>query len=227
MKPSAAAVLCLAVAASLGACAPGAPGGPGVQTPQARAAPDCRAVLPEGAEHTLPRSGRHDPELADLAVLDAVNRIRCGRGLVPLAPDRSVRQAAEIHARDMARLGFFDHRSPVAGHRSMTDRLGLAGARFRIAAENIIEARYMAYRNGAPYRVEDATACLFRYTDGTPLKRQSYASLADEIVARWMESPGHRRNLMDPALRRHGFALAPTRDPALCGGLYGAQVFTD
>jgi uncharacterized protein YkwD len=134
--------------------------------------------------------------------------------------------AARNHANDMARVGFFDHVSPVRARRTLGDRLDEIRAPYRRAAENIIEARYMDYRSGARFQVIDAARCRFAYADGRPLERHTYQTLAREVVTRWMDSTGHQRNLLDPDMRRHGFAIAPNRSTSLCGGIYGAQVFS-
>lgn len=153
------------------------------------------------------------------------NFARCQRGLAPLRRGGGVAMAAQNHANDMARLSFFDHVSPVRARRTLSDRLGEVRAPYRRAAENIIESRYMAYENSTRFQVIDAARCLFVTADGRPLERHTYQTLAKEVVDRWLASEGHRRNLLDPDVGRHGFAIAPNRSTSLCGGIYAAQVF--
>ena len=52
----------------------------------------------------------------------------------------------------------------------------------------------------------------------------SYASLARRAVAVWMASPGHRRNILDPALRRVAGAAAIQPGPH-CGRVWLTQTF--
>ena len=52
-------------------------------------------------------------------------RIMCGRPALEL--DGRLTDCARAHSADMTRLGFFDHTSPVAGKRSMSERMGKAG----------------------------------------------------------------------------------------------------
>ena len=127
----------------------------------------------------------------------------------------------------MARLNFFGHSSSVRGRRHPDDRLTEAGGRARRVAENIIEATYMAYESGTRYSIVDARRCRFRDGRGREIPRHSYASMARDFVGQWMASPGHRRNIVDPALRRHGAALAPNGNARLCGGVFAVQVFSD
>ncbi|MEM1298458.1 MAG: CAP domain-containing protein [Pseudomonadota bacterium] len=200
---------------------------PGVQTSLPRAVTTACPPRPLGRafDETLPGAGRHDPVQLDRAILHSVNEARCAQGIAPLVPERSLRHAAELHNADMVRLDFFGHSSPVAGRSEIGDRLNLVGVPFRRAAENLLEERFMAYQSGRRYEVIDPVRCQFAYADGTPIRRHTYASFGRQAVARWMESIGHRRNLLDPGLTRHGAALVANRDNTLCGGAYVTQVF--
>lgn len=191
---------------------------------------DPRAKCPSGPlgrgfSQTVPGAGQHDATLLERGVLYYTNLARCQKGLRPLRRDGGVALTARNHANDMARLNFFDHTSPVPERRTLSDRLGEVRVPYQLAAENIIEARYMAYRNRARFRTIDASRCLYTYTNGERIPRHTYRTLAKELVDRWLTSPGHRRNVLDPDLTRHGFAIAPNRAKTLCGGLYAAQVF--
>jgi uncharacterized protein YkwD len=180
--------------------------------------------LPRQFRRTLPRNGAHDRDLIGTAVLAETNRERCARGLSPLIGNAPLQQAAGLHSQDMARLNFFDHASPVPGRETLSMRVTQVGFRFQSVGENIIEARYMAYQSGRQYQIIDAVRCEFAYADGTMIAPQTYASLAREVVRRWMASPGHRENILDAGMREHGFALAPNRDTSLCGGIFATQV---
>jgi uncharacterized protein YkwD len=67
--------------------------------------------------------------------MEAVNRIRVMCGLNPLVYDLKLCAAAEGHSKDMERLNFFSHESPVPGKRTMMDRAQLAGT--TVSGENI------------------------------------------------------------------------------------------
>ena len=124
----------------------------------------------------------------------------------------------------MARVGFFSHDSPVPGRETLAARVTQVGFRYQTVAENIIEARYMAYENGRQFHVLDPVRCDFAYVNGEKILPQTYASVARQMVRRWMKSPGHRANILNAGVREHGFALAPNKDRSLCGGIYATQV---
>jgi uncharacterized protein YkwD len=62
------------------------------------------------------------PDLADL--LDAYRR---DAGVATLSGDPALTRAAEAHAAEMERLGYYGHFSPVPGHRTPDDRLARQG----------------------------------------------------------------------------------------------------
>ena len=83
---------------------------------------------------------------------------------------------------------------------------------FRMAAENI--AMDKVYRLlGRPISVEH-DGCRFTYDDTKePVPIHTYASLAREVVARWLASPKHRASLLSPSYQRLGAGVGvdPTR----------------
>jgi len=107
-----------------------------------------------------------------------VNAERSKRGLRPVSRDADLNQAARRHARDMVRRGYFSHVSP--GGSTLGDRLRDAG-----------------YGKGQGWRAGEAlgwgTGSL-----ATPI------SLVDE----WLDSPPHRRILLDAGFRELGVGIA-------------------
>lgn len=127
------------------------------------------------------------------AALAEVNASRETEGLSGLGLSEPLNEAAQAHAADMARRGYFAHVSPEG--LTIADRFEAAGGSpWRLTAENI------GQRRGAG---------------------------ADEAVVRdlhqgWMESPGHRENILKPGLDSFGYGLARAED----GTLYAVQTFS-
>jgi len=117
-------------------------------------------------------------QLANSA-LCLVNQERTSRGLKPLKANRRLGKAARAHARDMNLRGYFSHDSQGGG--SFADRIRKAG---------YVPARVF------PSLGEDLA--WGSGTLGTPR----------EIVAGWMNSPGHRANILDPTFREGGMGVA-------------------
>ena len=122
----------------------------------------------------------------DLPVLRAealqeVNADRQAAGKAPLEADRALDAAAQAHAEDMLARDYYDHVSPDGDTvRDRADRQGIGPA--SLVAENIAECR------GCP----------------TPPDRGRVAG----FQSGWMQSPGHRENILSPGLARFGFGIA-------------------
>lgn len=186
----------------------------------------CRGADPLGPEHETPITvPSFDAWLLDEAVRFYTNAERCRRGLIPLRRDRALMRAARDHSRDMARLDFFDHQSPVPGRRRLLDRFTAAGVNFRAAGENIFMTALHAFGTRR-YYIVDRGRCHFVFRrDGPRIPRHSYASLARYLVEGWMASPGHRENILGSDWLRIGHGMAYRADPGHCGDLYITQNF--
>jgi uncharacterized protein YkwD len=118
--------------------------------------------------------------------LDLANQDRARYGFSGLRADPLLSKAAQRHAEDMLRRGYFSHYSPEG--RTPTDRFAAVGGR-KGAAENI----FMIRDSSLP-------------RTGVGLNRLSFFERG------WMGSPGHRRNLLDQRHGRFGFGLAVAGD---------------
>ncbi|MEL6124849.1 MAG: CAP domain-containing protein [Pseudomonadota bacterium] len=185
----------------------------------------CSPTLSAAYNAEIPNDGSHDVELLAEALLAYTNAERCRAGVGELAFDDSALEAAQSHSEDMARLGFFDHQSPVDGRRTLLDRVNQTGATYALARENILTGFFVDYRSGVEYRTIDEARCEFTYGGATGLiPRHTYATLARSTVASWKGSDGHRRNMLAEDVRRHGAGIAPTGDEELCGKFTATQV---
>lgn len=90
---------------------------------------------------------------------------------------------AQGHSNDMVGYNFFSHKSPVKEKRTMSDRFMKAGLETnRYHAENI-----------AKYDLR---------------KEETYWSAAKRIVNGWMNSPGHRKNILNYRFRYLGCGVS-------------------
>jgi uncharacterized protein YkwD len=76
-----------------------------------------------------------DPRTLEEATVDAINRVRVERGLAKLVPSPQLAEVARAHSEDMARRGYFDHRTPDGV--GPADRVKAQGIRYSSMAENI------------------------------------------------------------------------------------------
>jgi uncharacterized protein YkwD len=130
------------------------------------------------------------------AAVCLINERRAARGLRKLRLNKRLSRAARRHTRDMVRHRYFSHVS--RGGKDVVDRLygtGYLGGRFSWTVGENIAW-------GAGGR-------------GTPRK----------IVKAWMNSPGHRQNMLSPRFRDIGIGVA-ARGPTRTGGPAGTYTTT-
>ena len=194
------------------------------QSPEAAAACSAQPAPNPALARQIEPEGL-DQWLFDEAVRDAVNAERCRRGLVPLAQDPALARAASIHSGDMVVHEFFDHNSPVDGRTTLGDRYAQTGAQYSRAAENIATISLYDF-DGRHFNRRNPAACDFTFTQGGPsIAGLSYSGAARSLVDGWMDSPGHRRNLLHPGMTRHGAGVAFRPDLDICGKLVVVQDF--
>lgn len=115
------------------------------------------------------------------ATLCLLNRERAKRGLKALKSHPQLEKAAQNHTRAMVRHGFFDHVSP--GGSTLLTRVR-RGSRYLHGARRYSLGENIAWGSG---------------TYATPR----------ETVSGWMESSGHRRNILNRAFKHVGIGVVP------------------
>jgi uncharacterized protein YkwD len=104
---------------------------------------------------------------------------RLSRRLPPVYWSETLARAARAHAAEMVRLGYFDHESPVASNRTLMRRVRKAG----LGGESLFVGENIA-------------------------KGTWRGERARQIVQAWMESDGHRENLLRRSFRYLGVGVA-------------------
>lgn len=129
-------------------------------------------------------------------VLNEVNRTRRSLGRASLRTDSALAALARSHSTDMLDRGFFDHRNPDG--RYAGDRARAEGYAFRSFGENLFRGRLYDTVNHIR-RGDEVTTDYLWYTPD---------ELAELTVAMWVESPGHRTNMLSPDFDAGGVGIA-------------------
>ncbi|MDX2283225.1 MAG: CAP domain-containing protein [Bacteroidia bacterium] len=148
-----------------------------------------------------------DYSLLNAAVFYVTNRERQRSNRPPLEFDPRLRDMADHHAAAMARYRFVSHVNPHdAQSRSFEQRAG----RFQphAGAENVASEFLYDYEPGSLYYRKAAPGG-YRFYDQQDrlILRHTYLSFAETLVAGWMNSRGHRANILHPSLRTLGCAV--------------------
>lgn len=135
-----------------------------------------------------------DQNLLEAAIFHASNKARLERDLPPLLPHEGLRQAARFHSRAMRQRSFFSHKHPQARWRKPRDRIQHFTDSLESGAENIAQTPIHQLLPEERFFRDDEGRLVD--PEGQALPALSYWALARKIVSQWLESPGHRRNLL-------------------------------
>ena len=135
---------------------------------------------------------RADVAKATQSIIEKTNAFRKEHNLPPVKPQEQLTAAAQYFAKFMARTGKYSH---TADDRQPAERAAEHGYEFCIVLENIA---FMFSSEG--YRTDQ---------------------LADGFTQGWIDSPGHRKNMVDPDITDTGVAIV--RDNK--GKYYAVQMF--
>lgn len=126
----------------------------------------------------------------------ATNEQRAKRNLKPLEYSSRLEKMAVLHSKDMCEKDFFDHNNPKdRKKRTPTERAIQAGISNPYIAENIATAFGLQYQSNR--KVYTKGPGKFSYTpDGELIQPNSYLMLADMLIESWMNSEGHRKNIL-------------------------------
>ncbi len=128
----------------------------------------------------------------EVEIFHRINQERAKHGLGPVQLESRLSGAARRHSSEMNTLRYFDHVSPVAQNRKFTDRIRNAGIRTFSAAGENLAL-----------------------TGNT-------RDLARTFVRMWMESPGHRKNVLTRSYRYTGVGVTFGSN----NRVYATQLFT-
>ncbi len=141
-------------------------------------------------------------ELLSAAVLHETNRRRVAEGLPALKHHAKAMAAAEIQSQIMQKRGAISHENPeVPKYATLIKRVQSVGVNPGFAAENVATAFGLRYDSGRNfYKREERGKTIFSYTpEGPGMPPHTYESFARALVEAWMNSPGHRKNILHQA----------------------------
>ena len=140
--------------------------------------------------------------LLNAAIFYATNQMRNKHGMAPFIHAQSLEEAAFMHASDMVRLNFFSHTNPhEPKKRTFSQRLAMYDVEQGYRAENISEMFGIRYEQGRSLIPPDETGGEFRdFETGKSIPKHTYLSFASALLGGWMNSSGHRANILNSKL---------------------------
>ncbi|MBN1414199.1 MAG: CAP domain-containing protein [Bacteroidales bacterium] len=130
------------------------------------------------------------------ALFFVTNEIRIKNKLNPLEYAPELEKAASVHSRDMVMRDFFSHTNPYQKKKETpNDRARMIGISNPFIAENIAEDFGFQYESGT--NVYLLGKGIFSYhANGERIPANTYLSLAESFLERWMHSSEHKKNVL-------------------------------
>jgi uncharacterized protein YkwD len=189
------------------------------------AADACSRSVSKTASATLVPANRINQALLEDAIRVEVNFHRCRAGLRDVGDaGNSLAKQAQKHSTWMAKTQQLTHRNTIAGSATLQQRVKNAGLKVRTGSENIgMVHRYQI--DNRRFKILSSSSCQFATYQGQQLPAHSYASLARHIVELWMNSAGHRKNILDKRVSKMSAAVAFDPNAQYCGQFWVTQNF--
>jgi uncharacterized protein YkwD len=183
---------------------------------------------PNAAEMAVPLSSA-DLDVARIrtAIFHETNAVRRELGLKPFQPLALLDEAADLQASSNALNQSASHFNIIRAWATPYERVKSLGLKPSLVSENaaLLPLINIDPANGHIERTTSGgTTIINQATRDAPLPH-TYASFAQAIVRAWMNSPGHRANIVHPEFRYMGCSARPTRGVAGAELITGIQVF--
>jgi uncharacterized protein YkwD len=144
--------------------------------------------------------------LLQAAIFYMTNEERKKAQLKPFEFKSEIETVASGHAQDMVKYGFYSHTSKIRIKRTVLDRFHLEGLNPEFFGENICSTYGLQYQSGRkvnpPYPSGEFTYALTSKREVIP--PHTYLTFAKSVVKLWMDSPGHRQNILNPKFQTLG-----------------------
>ncbi len=161
----------------------------------------CAGPRPDHAYKLPERKSKPSINILKLekAIHSLINNERQRNGLPPMAWDDALAKIARKHSKDMSKRNYFDHYSPEG--RDFVYRYQRDGYHCSIHVGRTI---HMGAENIALNNLYDSVTTINgkAFYDWNPQDK-----IAATTVQGWMNSPGHRKNILEPYWKNEGIGL--------------------
>ena len=144
-------------------------------------------------------------------LIEQTNVIRKKHHLIPFTSDSCLTQIARKHSKEMTKLGYFSHESPNLKNKTMDQRFGNAAIPLInvCLGENLGVDYVLKISNIPYYREQDGDETIYiNAKTGRKIHKQTYDEFAKTMVQQWMDSPPHRKNILNPQFSKIGIGAS-------------------
>lgn len=187
----------------------------------------CAGMFSPKLNQSLTQQDFSPPILAQY-ICEETNRARKKNNKKALPFRNVLFKGARLHSLRMKDLGFFEHENPHEGHfRTPNDRVTASGGFGANVAENIAYLSILNTENkNANVFVIDSEQALFSLSQGgEPIPHHTYETFAQRVVQEWLDSPGHRVNLLHDDAVELGCGVSFEHKKNQIPMIYAGQLF--
>ncbi len=169
-----------------------------------------------------------DRELMARAIFHETNRVRARMRLSALKPLADLDRAADFQASIGALMHLVSHDNPMPDLATLKLRVERAGLKIKTAAENLAASTILEGGTGPRSVIVQRVAGREVFLDPDTrqeVKPRTYAGMAESLVQQWLNSPGHRANLVSQEMEYLGVSVRPRKTAGGMDSLYAVQVF--
>jgi uncharacterized protein YkwD len=166
-----------------------------------------------------------DRQLMAEAIFHATNEVRAGLGLPAFLRLPKLDEAAELEAAVGRVYQPPSHTNPFPMIGTPQERVRYVGLKSEFVAENIALLSIYETEAGVGVVVREGRRHFVHPVTHGDLPRATYRWFARHVVKSWMESPGHRVNIVNRAFSHLGCSVQPSVSLAGVDQLFCVQVF--
>ena len=168
---------------------------------------------------------RFDRKLMAQAVFHETNQVRLRLRLPAFRSLPKLDEAADLEAAVGKVYQPPSHTNPFPMIGTPFQRVQYVGLEIEQVAENIALLSIYETNAGVGMVVREGKRHFLNPETHAELQRATYRGFAHEVVRSWMESPGHRANIVNPALAYLGCSVQPSVSLIGVDQLFCVQVF--
>jgi uncharacterized protein YkwD len=166
-----------------------------------------------------------DRKLMARAIFHETNQVRVKLGLPAFRSLPKLDEAADLEAAVGKVYQPPSHTNPFPMIGTPFERVQYVGLNIEQVAENIALLSIYETNTGVGMVVREGRRHFLNPETRAELQRATYRWFAREVVRNWMESPGHRANIVNPSLAYLGCSVQPSVSLIGADQLFCVQVF--
>lgn len=137
------------------------------------------------------------------AIYEKTNALRARKSLSALVYSKDLSVVCSLHSTQMKKYDFFSHTNPYNPLlKDVKDRISYFNLTFSKVTENIADVPFLNFRGEQKYKFKKINNqfLFFSTKTGKQFFDHDIDSFSDYVLDSWMNSTGHRKNILDKSV---------------------------